>query len=193
MSENLKNGEIIPTIDHYRSQFISYSKHAFEKLPEITDPLILDVGCGSGIITIKLAEWTDGEIIGLEIDKKALNTFRKRIQKHNLSHRIKAIETSFIENSCKEKSFDIIWAEGVFHIIGYEKCLKVCHRILISKGFLVIADTLERLTNNMKIFENTGFKVYDRFTWKQNAWWKEYYKPLDAKLKELKQKGIDRC
>lgn len=191
MTKNQHQVQKIPSTDDFRKRFLPYSKQAFEALPKMEMPRLLDVGCGSGAATIKLAEWLDGEIIGIDIDNGSLDSFREKIKNKALSSRIKAIKTSFIRNDFKDHSFNILWAEGVFHIIGYDKSLKESYRLLTQKGFLVIVDTLEILEKNKKKFKNCGFKVYDQINWEENAWWTEYYGPLEAKIKELKNKKID--
>jgi cyclopropane fatty-acyl-phospholipid synthase-like methyltransferase len=149
------------------------------------------VGCGRGVTTIKLAEWTNGNIIGIDIDNTSLDAFRKKIKARGLGHRLKAINSSFIGNPFEVNSFDMIWAEGVFHIIGYDKCLKESYGLLIQNGFLVIVDTLIMLEKHQELFRKRGFKVYDQINWAENAWWTEYYGPLEAKLKELRQTPVD--
>ena len=44
-----------------------YTQKAFEMIPPIKKPKILDIGCGPGLQTIKLAKLTDGTIIGIDI------------------------------------------------------------------------------------------------------------------------------
>jgi len=183
--------ENIPSSDDFRKRFLPYSRQAIKKLPEKIKPRLLDIGCGSGVTTIKLSEWLDGEIIGLDINNDSLASFREKIKDQNLNYRIKAINGSFIRNKFKDNSFDILWAEGVFHIIGYAKSLKESYRLLNHNGFLVIVDTLEMLEKNQNIFKKYGFKVYDQINWEEHAWWKEYYGPMETKLRELKKNKVD--
>ena len=52
-------------LDHYRKNFLKYTKKAFQMLPKLDRPRILDIGCGSGVQTIELAKLSKGEIIGI--------------------------------------------------------------------------------------------------------------------------------
>ncbi|TFF98961.1 MAG: class I SAM-dependent methyltransferase [Promethearchaeota archaeon] len=191
MTATKRNQVYIPSIDDFRKKFLTYTKQAFEKLPKIRKPRLLDVGCGTGVTTMKIAKYMNGKIIGLDVDKKALKELREKISKKVLDNRIKIINDSFIETGFLANSFDIIWAEGVFHIIGYNKCLQESYRILTQNGFLVIVDTLENLKKNSEKFRKVGFKIYDQINWDENSWWIKYYKPMEAKINELKQKNID--
>ena len=53
--------------DQLRLTFLKYTKKAFEMLPQINKPRILDIGCGSGVPTLELARLSNGEIIGIDI------------------------------------------------------------------------------------------------------------------------------
>ena len=53
MSKNLYS-EI--NLEHFRGRFSKYTRKAFQMLPELDKPRILDIGCGSGVSTIELAK-----------------------------------------------------------------------------------------------------------------------------------------
>ena len=46
-----------------------YTQKAFEMMPVIKQPRILDIGCGPGMQTIKLEKLSNGKIIGIDIFK----------------------------------------------------------------------------------------------------------------------------
>ena len=56
-----------------REVFLKYTRKAFEMLPKMENPCILDIGCGSGTPSIELAKLSDGEITGIDIDQAALD------------------------------------------------------------------------------------------------------------------------
>jgi len=41
--------------DHFRERLNKYTRRAFQMLPKVENPHILDIGCGSGVPTIELA------------------------------------------------------------------------------------------------------------------------------------------
>jgi len=100
-----------------------YTQKAFEMIPVIKQPKILDIGCGPGMQTIKLAKLSDGEIIGIDIFQQYLDQLKESIEKENLKDRVKAVNQSMFEIKYPEEFFDIIWAEGSIFVIGFEKGL----------------------------------------------------------------------
>ncbi|TXT67679.1 MAG: hypothetical protein BAJALOKI1v1_30042 [Promethearchaeota archaeon] len=188
MSNNIN----IPDMDDLRRVFMKYSQQTFNKIPQLpTKPRILDVGCGSGESTILLAQLTDGDVTGIDIDMNALNKFQEKLDDSTLKDRIEILKESFIENDFSNESFDLVWAEGVFHIIGYDKCLQESSRVLKNGGFLVALDTIKVINKHLKSLDKFGFKVIDKIIWQEGAWWTEYYEPLERKIKYLRDKGTD--
>jgi len=100
-----------------------YTQKAFEMIPAIKKPNILDIGCGPGLQTIKLAKLTDGKIIAIDIHQPYLDQLEKSIKKEQLSGRIITINKSMTNMDFPEEYFDIIWAEGSIFIIGFEQGL----------------------------------------------------------------------
>ena len=108
----------------YRKVFLKYLRKAFQLLPSLKNPCILDIGCGSGVPTLELATLSEGEIIGIDIDPFFLDIFKHRIEERNLSSRVKARNCSLFEIDYPDESFDLLWAEGSIAIIGFKKGLK---------------------------------------------------------------------
>ncbi|MHA2288240.1 MAG: class I SAM-dependent methyltransferase [Promethearchaeota archaeon] len=185
MSEEMLN-EL--DIDHFRSAFSKYTKEAFLKLPKLDKPRILDIGCGSGVPTMELAKLSDGEIIGIDIDQKSLDRFRKKIEKEGLTNRVKAIKCSLLEIKFPDNSFDIIWAEGTLTTLGVEKSLTKWNRLLKPKGFLVIHDEIKHFFEQRDKVDGCGYKFIEHFPLPTEAWWKEYYQPLEVKVQDLFKK-----
>ncbi len=78
-------------LDHFRENFNKYTRKAFQLLPELEKPRILDIGCGSGVATIELAKLSNGEIIGIDIDQSLLDKLNRKIEENGFSNRMKKI------------------------------------------------------------------------------------------------------
>ena len=189
-----------------------YTQKAFEMIPKIDHPKILDIGCGPGMQTIKLAKLSDGKIIGIDIFEQYLDQFQELIEKENLQDRVKAENQSMFDMNYPVESFDIIWAEGSIFIIGFEKGLLDWKKFINANGFLAVHemtwlkdDPPEEIKNywqnvypaittieeNLKIIEKCGYKLLGYFALPEDAWWDFYYTPLEKRLKKLEVKYKD--
>lgn len=70
--------------DHLRERLLKYTRKAFQLLPELDKPRILDVGCGSGVPTIALAKLGKGEVVGLDMDQTLLDELNRKIEREGL-------------------------------------------------------------------------------------------------------------
>ena len=185
MSEEMLN-EL--DLDHFRKVFSKYTIEAFRKLPKLENPRILDIGCGSGVPTMELAKLSDGEIIGIDIDQDRLDRLSRKIEQEGLANRVKAIKCSLINIKFPDNSFDIIWAEGSITSLGVEKSLRGWNRILKPKGFMVIHDEIKHFFKKRDKVASCGYKMIEHFSLPEEAWWEEYYSPLEIRVKELYKK-----
>jgi ubiquinone/menaquinone biosynthesis C-methylase UbiE len=174
--------------DRFRERLLKYTRHAYQLLPELTAPDILDVGCGSGVATLELAKLSDGEIIGIDVNQAQLSKFTRKIQAQGLFPRVKTVQCSLLETDLPDRRFDIIWAEGSLRLIGFEQGLKKCSQLLTPDGFLVIHDSTKILTANRKNIQTWGYTLEASFLLPNDAWWREYYQPLDTHIKTLATK-----
>jgi len=172
-------------LDYLRKRFIKYTRKAFQMLPKLEKPRILDIGCGSGLPTIELAKLSDGEIIGIDIDQFELDKLNRRIEEEGFSSRIKTFNCSIFEADFPEESFDIIWAEGAIRIMGFEKSLKEWHRLLKPHGFLVVHEEINMVSNKLEKIPGWDYKLRDHFSLPEDEWWTDFYKPLEIQIKEL--------
>ena len=174
--------------EELRKNFLKYTKKAYQMLPKMNKPRILDIGCGSGIPTIELAILSEGEIIGIDIDQDALNKLNERANTLGLSDRVKAINCSFFDISFPVESFDIIWAEGAIAPIGFEPALREWRRFLKLNGYMVLHDDLGNKEEKLKLIPECGYNLVAYFQLPDDEWWIEYYEPLEKRIKELRAK-----
>ena len=171
------------------------------------EPAILDIGCGPGMQTLELAKISEGKITALDINQKFLDVLNENAKKSGQSPKINTILGSMFEMNFPEKSFDLIWAEGVIFIIGFEKGLKEWKKFLKSKGLIAVTHLswlrddapdepkkfwekncpeIASIKENLKILEKQGYEVLSHFVLPESAWWEDYYNPLERRLKKLR-------
>lgn len=186
-----------------------YTRRAFEMLPKLDKPRILDIGCGPGGPTMELARISGGDVIGMDTHQPYLDVLEEKIRKAGLSERIKAVNGSMFTMDFPEENFDIIWAEGSIYIIGFKRGLKDWRKFIKPQGFLVvhemtwlksdppneIADYWKRMypgittiPKNLEIIPRCGYDVLGHFPLPEDAWWEEYYHPLEERINKLRVK-----
>lgn len=148
-------------------------------LPPLDKPRILDIGCGSGVPTLELARLSRGEVIGIDIDRKALDQFAGKIKEAGLANRVKAIYCSMLNMEFADESFDIIWSEGSISVIGFERGIREWKRFLKPGGFMVIHDEQGIINEKLEQVSNCGYELLGSFTLNEDVWWKEYFAPLE--------------
>ena len=185
------SGEILKELDAegLRSVFLKYTREAFESIPSMDKPRILDIGCGTGMPTLELARLSNGEIAGIDIDQGALDKLNLNIKLQGLSGRIKVYNRSVYDTKFEDETFDIIWEEGVVHLLDLKKVLTECNRILKKlNGFMVMGEIINWVNRKIKHFPKFGFKLIKQIPWEKECWWTEYYRPLDEKINILRKK-----
>ena len=173
--------------DRVRERFNRFTRKAFEMLPELDRPFILDVGCGSGVPTMQLAEISNGQILALDINQDLINRLAVKIEKAGLSDRVKATCCSMFEMNFPQESFDIIWAEGSIHVIGFEAGLSGWRRFLKPKGFLVVHDERENINTKLGLIRSCGYDLVGYFELDEETWRDEYFSPLQKLIDEYRR------
>ena len=172
--------------DACRKNLNKYTIRAFQTLPRIEAPTILDIGCGSGVPTLELSRQCNGKITGLDIDRFLLDLLEKKIQRAGLSDRVRAVECSMYELDFPEESFDIIWAEGSISVIGFEKGIRDWRRFIKPGGYLVVFDESRGLSEKLRHIATSGYDLINHFEVKGEAFWEDYYIPLQRRINNLR-------
>ena len=189
-----------------------YTKQAFEMLPPLHSPRILDVGCGPGGPTMALTRMTEGEVMGIDTHQPYLDRLSEKSEQAGLTDRVRAVNCSMFEMDFPDESFDIIWAEGSIYIMGFERGLREWQRFIKPKGFLVVHEMtwlrpeppqeihdywktlypgISMVQEKIDQIDACGYDLLGHFTLPDDAWWHEYYRPLEERIKGLRKKYVD--
>jgi len=107
---------------------------------------ILDVGTGSGILSIYSAQLGASEILGVDIDPDAIPNARENAEINNVAHIFKA-RTWSMESVPAGKKYDMVISnliyEGIIQL--YEKYLEV----LRPEGIIILSGILENQNDDM--------------------------------------------
>jgi len=177
--------------DRIRANLNKYTRKAFEILPKLENPSILDIGCGTGVPTIELAKLSRGEIVAIDISRESLNRLERNAEREGLAHKIDTVYLSASELEELNRHFDIVWAEGVIAAIGFEKGLREWRSLVKPGGFLVIHDDYTDTESKLDLIPQCGYRLLDRFILSWETWWTEHYRPLEEELNGLESGGPD--
>jgi ubiquinone/menaquinone biosynthesis C-methylase UbiE len=174
--------------DQLRERLATYTRQAFQMLPQLENPAILDIGCGTGVPTLELARLCNGLVIGVDINQECLDELARKAEAAGLSGRVKTLKRSLFELDFPDESFDILWAEGSIAIIGFERGLKEWRRLLKPDGFLGIHDEIGNLPQKLSVIRGCGYELLGYFILSAETWWQDYYGPLERRIRALRER-----
>ncbi len=172
-------------------------------------PAILDLGCGVGGQTLQLAEMTSGSIVAIDSHAPSIELLQAAIAKRGLSPRVSAVVGDMARPKQPLESFDLIWSEGALYNIGLRNALEVCHGLLRPGGYLAFTDAIWRkqnppsavkagfdldyptmgwLEDDLAAIQDRGLELVGHFTLPDEAWWDDFYTPMQARIAELRDK-----
>lgn len=185
----------------------AFTRQAFEQLPPISQPRILDIGCGPGTQTLELARLTpDGQLIAIDIHQPYLDFLQAQAEALGWADRITCLNQSMFELPFPQHMFDIIWAEGSIYFLGFEQGLKQLNALIEPGGYLVVSELvwlkqdkpqeaeefwqlgypgMQTVENLVQIIPTCGYTVIHHFTLPETAWW-NYYAAVETRINELK-------
>ncbi|MHC4606317.1 MAG: class I SAM-dependent methyltransferase [Planctomycetota bacterium] len=187
----------------------AYTRQAYGMLPPLEKPRILDIGCGPGAATIELARLAGGEVIGLDNHRPYVDRLAKRIEEEGFSDRVRAVNCSMFEMDFPEENFDLIWAESSIYFMGLERGLREWRRFLRPDGFLVVSEmtvlqpklprelrhywktnypAIQTVRQNIRSILSCGYVSLWNFPLPEDAWWANYYGPVEKRIRELRRK-----
>jgi SAM-dependent methyltransferase len=189
------------------------ASHALVLCRELTAaPEILDLGCGVGRQTLHLAELTAGSIMAFDAHEPAITRLQETIAEHGLAGRVRAMVGDMAHLEQPGESFDLVWSEGALYSIGLAKALGICYGLLRPHGYLAFSDAIWRKENppaavkamfemdyptmgtvadNLAMIQECGFEVVGHFALPDEAWWDEFYTPMEHRIAELRGKYAD--
>ena len=174
--------------DYFRSKLLQYTRKAFKMLPELQNPVILDIGCGAGVVTLELARLSSGRVVGIDIDQMALDNLNRKIEQSGLTARIKTVNCSMRDIQFKDNSFDILWCEGAIFVIGFEEGLREWRRLIRPDGFLVVHARIVDVEKRVDLIPTLGYELLHKFMVSKDTWWDEYYGPMESLVEGLRHR-----
>jgi SAM-dependent methyltransferase len=168
-----------------RESFLEHTRQAYALLPpfDAAAPRILDIGCGTGAPSVELARLSGGEVVGIDVDEAALEVMRKRVAEAGLGDRVTVRYDSIYETGFPDASFELLWAEGVLHLLDTDRSLPQCRRLLKPGCHLVMHETNLWFDGVRDRLADFGFALRQKHPLPEHYWLTAYAEPLDEKLR----------
>lgn len=127
---------------------------------------VIDVGCGSGILSIVASYLTDGSLKAVDLDKLAVDVSRENFALNNLENRIEVEEASLLTKETKK--YNVIVANILAHII--ELMLEDAYKLLEDGGYFITSGIIKDKKDELleKMLEQ-GFKLVEETS--DNEWY----------------------
>jgi ubiquinone/menaquinone biosynthesis C-methylase UbiE len=170
--------------DRCRKNLTRYTLRAFSLIRVPAEPLILDIGCGSGVPTLALMGICPGRFVAVDPDPVSLKRLRRKVRALNCSARIELIQASIFALPTFPDKFDIILAEGSLHIVGFEAGMSIVYALLKNNGHALIHDQLHHDAEKRTFFKKIGLYLIDAFVLNEEIWRNEYYSCLERAILE---------
>ena len=151
---NQKAEEWDEITEHSRKIIADITNH----LPHLTNPNILDVGCGTGVMIEFLINkyGPEAKITAIDYAENMISKARKKFLSYpNISY----VTDDVLTYNFAEASYDLIVCYSVFpHLQEKQSILQKFHKILSKKGYLVIFHSESRQKIN-ELHRNIGGTV----------------------------------
>lgn len=128
-----------------------YGKGLLEFVPKNRGQAILDLGCGTGVLTVQLADLCH-KIVGVDSSQSMIDKAKERFG--NIEFMVcDALALPF------ENEFDVVFSNAVFHWVSDQDALmKNIHKVLKPQGLLVC---VFGANGNIAAIENAFAKACD--------------------------------
>ena len=186
-----------------------YTEQAFRMLPVLPRFRILDIGCGRGVPALQLAGLSDGHVDGVDVDPGSLAAFAQKIRAAGQAGRVAPVRCAMDRIGLCDGRFDVVWSEGAVLFMGLERGLAGWRRLLRPGGFLVIHEAawlrpdpppevyvywstlqpgIATVPEYLQVIQALGYQVIGHFALPEEAWWRAYFAPLQARVEALRRK-----
>ena len=136
------------------------TKMCIRMLEEFQEPgsSVLDVGCGSGILSIASGKLGAGSILGLDLDPVAVEVARENVARNGLADKTQIIASDITQGVPKNRKFDIVLANIIADVII--RLSENIREYMKMPGVMICSGIIqERLDDVLTALEAAGLKT----------------------------------
>lgn len=183
------------------------TREALRRLPALpAAPRVLDLGCGSGGSTVILAAALRTKVIAIDIHQPFLNQLQMTARERGLEQLIETRCVDMAAPGVPRDSVDLLWSEGAIHLLGFADGLSRWRPLLAPRGLVAVSEcswldahppaevarfwreaypAMGSIEDNVVRARSVGLDALDHFALPAQAWWDDYYAPLERRMAEL--------
>lgn len=180
---------------------------ALSALPKGPRRNVLDLGCGPGAQTLSLASaLPDSIIVAVDVLLSMVKEASRRSLAAGVAARIVATVADMAAPPVAHGSQELIWCEGAIYFLGVTAALRTWRPYLTGCGCVAFTEPVWLQSDPHKEIESwwyheypamtdtTGvrqaildadYRVIDSFVLPADAWWTDYYGPMEARIPEF--------
>lgn len=173
---------------------------------------VLDVGCGPGGQTIDLARaLPSAQIIAFDLHPPFLDDLRRRALAAGVSDRIDVRRADMRAIDMPAGSVDLLWCEGAIYFMGVSAALHAWRPLLAPGGCVAFSEAvwlqpdppamarenwagspdMTDMAGLRAIVAAAGYELLGDFVQPNEAWWDDYYRPLQARVDAIAPRYAD--
>ncbi len=187
------------------------TEHTLKALALVSGPpprTVLDLGCGPGAQTLILAEvLPSARILALDVLPPMVERTRRRLTEAGFGDRVRAEVGDMASPSVEAASQDLIWCEGAIYFMGVAGALRTWRPLLAPGGSVAFTESIwlsssppdeirdwwqaeyPAITDEAGVrtaVETASFDTVAFFPLPADAWWDDYYRPMEARIAALR-------
>lgn len=214
MEQNLYFNELFTGLERMCPGGIGTRNKMMKFIPNDSEIVILDVGCGQGNSSIALAQrFPQARIIAIDTNQDYIRHLNQQVASLGLAKQVQGLVMSMEDMDFPPEQFDVIWAEGSIYVAGFENALESWKKFLRPGGLLLCNDLcwkenlvsshykakIQAVFGDLDFYRrrglmarNKGYHLEHEFVQPHSDWLEGYYRPLARRMDEMTEKYPDK-
>lgn len=178
----------------------AFSLEMLRRLPRLpSDCAIADLGCGTGIASVLLAQHFQQPVLCVDTSDAFLSTLSAKAEALGIAHLINTLCKDMGALDPEQHQFDLLWSEGAAYILTFEGTMRKWRPLMAANGIAVVSEMswfgsqrprealdywsaaypeMADEPTNTEYAKRHGFKLLFTERLPSSAWWTNYYDPL---------------